>query len=515
MLKKRSFLYRLRAFLVLHPVAIILGSGAFTLTMLAMVGIVLLQGRYDAIAHAGDNSANLALVVERDVTRTFDLFDLSIQAVVDGVQDPGVMRLPPQYRQQLLFDRSATAGEYMGALLYVDERGDIAVDSTQIVPRKINLVDRPWFTAQRANDGVGLYISAPYRSRLRQGQWSIAFSRRVDHPDGSFAGVVVGTLQLDYFRNVLDGLKLGPHGSIMLLQDDGTIIMRNPTSDALIGHSLKGTSNFDRFERLHEPWFFGSAATDGEDRLYIYRHFVHLPLVISVAPAIQDIYAPWQRRARYIIGLAILLAIGLVSTSLLLATEFRHRMEVEANLLLLSRTDGLTGLSNRRTLDDALMREWRRAKRSHRPMSVIFIDIDRFKNYNDTYGHQAGDDALAAVAQTIARSVRRPADTAARYGGEEFVAILPETDLEGASRVANKLHLAIGALQIEHKSSEHRFVTVSIGVASGIADEYGSVVALLKAADEAVYAAKARGRNQTALAAAAHDASADIEEAQT
>jgi len=187
-------------------------------------------------------------------------------------------------------------------------------------------------------------------------------------------------------------------------------------------------------------------------------------------------------------------------------------VEVETNLLLLSRTDGLTGLSNRRTLDDALMREWRRAKRMYRPVSVIFIDIDRFKNYNDTYGHQAGDDALAAVAQAIARSVRRPADTAARYGGEEFVAILPETDLAGASLVANKLHLSIRALQIEHKSSEHRFITVSIGVASCIADEYSSVVALLKAADEAVYAAKARGRNQTAVAA--HAASADIEAAQ-
>jgi diguanylate cyclase (GGDEF)-like protein len=180
--------------------------------------------------------------------------------------------------------------------------------------------------------------------------------------------------------------------------------------------------------------------------------------------------------------------------------EFRHRLVVEQQLRDMTRIDGLTGLSNRRSLDDRLMLEWHRAKRSGKPLALLFVDIDRFKRYNDTYGHQAGDDALTAVAQAIARNSQRPGDIAARFGGEEFVVVLPETDGAAAAVVAAAIHAAVRGLAIEHNGSEHGVITVSIGVACTDTEEVTDALGLIKVADQAVYRAKASGRNQTSMA---------------
>lgn len=165
---------------------------------------------------------------------------------------------------------------------------------------------------------------------------------------------------------------------------------------------------------------------------------------------------------------------------------------------MLARTDGLTGLNNRRTLGEILDQEWRRAKRTRSILSLLFVDIDRFKMYNDTYGHQAGDDALAAVAKCIGDNIRRPTDSAARYGGEEFVVVLPDTSPEGAASIAEKIRAAISNLAIEHKASEYGRVTASIGAAAWTPEQDVDVSAVIRAADAALYDAKATGRNRVA-----------------
>lgn len=137
-----------------------------------------------------------------------------------------------------------------------------------------------------------------------------------------------------------------------------------------------------------------------------------------IAEAEPDIYAAWRRRALTIGSLIGAFALGFVTLSFILGTQLRRRMRAEAELKLLARTDSLTGLHNRRTLGGrSFEQEWRRARRTRSVFSLLFVDIDRFKAYNDTYGHQAGDDTLAAVARCIGENIRRPADTAARYGG--------------------------------------------------------------------------------------------------
>jgi diguanylate cyclase (GGDEF)-like protein len=163
----------------------------------------------------------------------------------------------------------------------------------------------------------------------------------------------------------------------------------------------------------------------------------------------------------------------------------------------MARLDGLTGLSNRRTFDDMLDREWRRLARVGQPLSLIMFDVDHFKLYNDTYGHGAGDACLKRVAECAVGALQRPADMVARYGGEEFVAILPDTSAPGAEAVAEAIRENVAALEIPHqRSTTAAYVTVSLGHASLVPRINRPTADLLVAADKALYAAKAGGRNR-------------------
>jgi diguanylate cyclase (GGDEF)-like protein len=177
---------------------------------------------------------------------------------------------------------------------------------------------------------------------------------------------------------------------------------------------------------------------------------------------------------------------------------------LEARLAALATIDPLTGLHNRRALDDALEREWRRAFREGAPLSLLLLDVDQFKAFNDSHGHSAGDTCLREIAATIGASIRRPSDLAARYGGEEFAFLLPGTEAAGAVEVAERIRIAVQALGRPHAPALGGVVTVSIGAAScqpGHGMPVDSAGALLAAANAALYAAKRAGRNRVSLAA--------------
>ena len=478
---------------------LIAGSGAFiAIVMVGLCGMVLYQSREDALNHTRESLRDIALIAERDIERNFELYELSLQAVVDGLKDPEVMSLSPRLRREVLFDRAASA-KYLGSMLVLDAKGNIILDSGSDKPRQANFADREYFTVQRDNPAIGMYLSDPYTSRLRGGTPSIALSRRISNPDGSFAGIVLLTVNLEYFHNLFAGLSLGPSGSLSLIGKDGVMLMRQPYDPRIIGRNIKNASTFRHFMEDTEGSFGDTASIDGVRRLYWFRNFPNTPLIIMAASAEQDIYAAWRRRALTIGSLMVVFGSTFIGLAALLGVQLRQRMRAESELRLLARTDGLTGLNNRRSLGEILDAEWRRAKRTRSVMSLLFVDIDRFKAYNDTYGHQAGDDALAAVARCITESIRRPADTAARYGGEEFVVVLPDTPADGASEIAERIRRAISDCGIEHAGSEHGRVTASIGAVSRAPMSDDEVAAMIKAADEALYNAKATGRNKVSL----------------
>jgi len=159
--------------------------------------------------------------------------------------------------------------------------------------------------------------------------------------------------------------------------------------------------------------------------------------------------------------------------------------------------DGMTQIANRRAFDQRLATEWQRLAREKMPIAILLCDVDFFKRFNDRYGHPAGDDCLRAVAKSIEACIRRPADLAARYGGEEFAVILPNTDRDGATFIAEKVCQAVNKLEIPHEASYvGGFVSISIGIASILPERQVSPRSLIESADKALYLAKDQGRNR-------------------
>ena len=181
---------------------------------------------------------------------------------------------------------------------------------------------------------------------------------------------------------------------------------------------------------------------------------------------------------------------------LLKVTQALQAANQELERLIL--VDQVSGIVNRRRFDAALEIEWRRLRRHHRALALLMIDIDSFKPYNDTYGHQDGDRCLRSAAATVQAAVHRPGDLVARYGGDELVAILPNTTIEGARQVAATMRAAVESLTIPHRGSPvSPWVTISVGCAAIVPDPQISASHLIDRADQALYRAKATGRNQT------------------
>lgn len=481
-----------------HPLSVgalgsLLALGAFALTLLTLAA-----ARQDALDHARDTSLSVLSVLSNDVQHNFELADLSLQAVAAGLRDPLVMQLDPDIRHKVLFDRTTTV-HYISAVSALDANGNV-VEYGADTPPKANLADRDYFYVHRQRSNLGLYYSRPYQSRLRGGISAIALSRRIDNPNGSFAGVAVIAINLDYFQQVLDKLEVGPHGVSLIVRTDGTIVARSPQ----IGDSTHFSAiRSARLLRLLQSQSGSSSEVspyDGIRRLYTFARIPGTPLIAVVAPAEQDVLAEWQGRAE-IVGASALLVCGtFIVVIWLLAFALRDRGAMQSRLEHMAQTDSLTGLNNRRALDRVLLTEWQRMQRTGCELSVLFIDADHFKRYNDQHGHALGDLALQRIAAALARHLKRPGDTAARYGGEEFVAVLPDTDECGAINVAEAIRREIEVCHSADTKRRIPAVTVSIGCGTARQSRDTSLDAFMRRADAALYVAKTSGRNRVAAA---------------
>jgi diguanylate cyclase (GGDEF)-like protein len=240
--------------------------------------------------------------------------------------------------------------------------------------------------------------------------------------------------------------------------------------------------------------FVATSGIDRKERLYTFARVGKLPMIVVVAVSTEVVYGAWRRTALLVCAATGGLCLGILWLGALLRRELKKRQRAERRLAALAATDSLTGLANRRQLDVTLNREWLRAQRARKPLSVLMIDVDHFKAFNDRHGHQGGDDALRAVANTLRACTQRPTDLAARYGGEEFLVVLAETSLEGARKMGETIRQAVA--QQAMLGSPQLSVTVSIGVGSTGLPGADTLQALLAQADAALYRAKHNGRNQ-------------------
>ena len=233
---------------------------------------------------------------------------------------------------------------------------------------------------------------------------------------------------------------------------------------------------------------------DPTPRLYVRSSSTNLFFVVVGKP-LATILKLWRREVTRIGAIMMALIVFVLGTTLFLAREIGRRAQAEDKLEELATTDALTGLKNRRKFDPEIDAEWRRAARHKTPVALLMIDADHFKSYNDTYGHQAGDQVLVGIAICISDSVRRAGDCPARYGGEEFAVLLP-----GSPRSKRSPSPKPSGCKVEQWSEDPDVTTVSIGVASMTPAAPMDWPDLIEAADKALYAAKANGRNQSVLA---------------
>ncbi|HWG07291.1 MAG TPA: EAL domain-containing protein [Beijerinckiaceae bacterium] len=294
-----------------------------------MFGLVMVEGKRDADHLAKQAAANIADTIEHDTARTFEIYDLSLQGVLQALSEPEIARLTGKARQTALFDYAARA-TYFNAILVLDENGKIVDDSNLLDPPGFNLADRDYFQVQKENPDAGLYFSRPLQSRYLDGDWTIAISRRLSKPDGSFGGAVVGTLQLDYFQSLFSKLALGPGGEVTVFRSDGVLLARKPFQLRQIGRNHGSNDLFRRYPATISGQFESTSHADGIARRFTYTQVGNLPLVVSVGFAISDIYGPWRQKALLIGALMTGLILAIMALATLFAREFTKRKVAHA-----------------------------------------------------------------------------------------------------------------------------------------------------------------------------------------
>jgi diguanylate cyclase (GGDEF)-like protein/PAS domain S-box-containing protein len=530
--------------------------------------------------------------------------------------------------QTFLNVRKPGLGRIHGLFVY-DETGRWLATTEAVNLAEHSNDDRDYFQYHRNSPDRATFVGRPVHSKSG-GQWVITLSRRWNHADGSFAGVVLATVDVSYFWEFYSHFDIGTHGSIALISKDGIILARNP-DDGSVGRDVSDRPVFKGIgRRASEGAMLFKSAVDGVQRLGFYKQSDRYPFVIVITKAQSDVLARWRHNAIYrvlfVLSLVALIAmmgfylvrqllsgqrmavalvakeanfrvlaesssdmvtrIGLderisyVSPSCVsvvgwrpdqltgtaalagvnvldlprvektvaalrrgdaeearISYRTRHREKaeiwVESNLRvtrkvdgeidgvvaisrditeqkvleerleILAVEDGLTGLANRRRFDERLQEEWARSARDSTPLSLLMIDVDQFKTFNDQYGHPAGDDCLRSVARVLAAETKRTSDLAARYGGEEFVLLLPNTAAAGCARIGERIRRELQKAAIPHKPNlPSGRVTASLGgaVCWPGSERSASHASLVEAADRALYAAKEAGRDRLVMA---------------
>ena len=476
-----------------------------TLLAAAVLGVSLLTlvaARDTAIRHAHETSRNVAAVLSSNISHTVESSDQSLRTLIAALDKPAVQHMNADVRHELLFNRTATS-QYVTGMGVTNEHGQL-MDGCCSSTHHWNFSDRDYFLVHRQSANAGLYVSAVYRARSREGVEALALSRRMNNADGSFKGVALVAIDVAYFSRLLDGLNVGPGGVTAIVRTDGTLVARNPYIRLAIAPNFSKSQTFPRMVNQDSGFYAARSPADGVLRLYTFQRVPGTPLIAVVAPALNDVLASWKTLSWIVGTSACAISFAFCAVVWLLAFALRDRALAEGRLTELTQTDSLTGLKNRRALDEVLEAEWERLQRTQSCLSVLYIDADHFKQYNDKHGHAEGDKALKHLAGCIAQRVRRRSDCAARYGGEEFVAVLPDTDAANALRVAEGVRETLEASWREAGTAGLHPFTVSVGCATGRRGCPTTLDELTKAADLALYEAKRAGRNCVRAAAIAH-----------
>jgi diguanylate cyclase (GGDEF)-like protein len=453
-------------------------------------------------------TSNMARALAQHAENTVKVADTVLLGVVERLETDGTGVAALARLRRLL---GATELPMLYGVFMFDADGRQLLNTRAHGVSRENGAVRDYFQYHREHPDRHPRIGQPVRS-LSTGEWIITVSRRLDRPDGSFAGVAVAAIDLQHFKHFYDSFDIGAQGTILLALDDGALLVRRAQNETTNRRNIADGPVFREY-RAKGPVGTAmlTARADHIERLYSYRHVDGYPMLVAVALAKQEILANWRADTWRNGGALVLLvaALALLGCRLVRQLRIREKLTLQLreakqalearneSLVALALHDGLTGLANRRQFDAVLSAEFNRAMRGGTSLALVMIDVDYFKPYNDIYGHPGGDDCLRRISSAVSGVRQRAGDLAARYGGEELAVLLPRTDLAGAMAVAEKMRQAVNGLHIPHAGNPARIVTISAGVAAFAPTRGGRAAQdLLAAADAALYAAKASGRDR-------------------
>ncbi|HEY0288182.1 MAG TPA: sensor domain-containing diguanylate cyclase [Pseudomonas sp.] len=484
-------------------------AGVFTvLVCVSIISITLWQLREERtheLAMANTSVANLSRSMAQQADDAFDQADIPVAGIIERLAYDGFESARSPRMHDYLRAVAASVEQIQGLFIY-DKDGNWVATSLGHTPDNANNADREYFQFHKAIDSSLPRIGSAIRSRTT-GDQVIPLSRRINDADGNFSGVVLATIELAYFDRFFDRFDIGNQGVISLALADGTLLARRPEITTTTGTSLAEGELFSRYlKERYEGTATVISMLDQIKRIYGYKRLDSYPLVVLVGLSEYEVLDSWRQNAWRSLLVIICVLIANLLFGLLLFQQIRFGLKAESQLRIASHSleklalqDSLTGLANRRHFQKILSLEFNDGGANLHPLSLIMIDIDLFKSYNDAYGHVSGDKCIIAVALCIRNSLNRTGDLAVRYGGEEMAIFLPYNDARGAFALAEKIRLAVLALDLEHMGNPLGIVSISLGVYACLPHECPTLDAFIERADTALYTAKHQGRNRTVV----------------
>nr|WP_315901208.1 diguanylate cyclase [Pantoea soli] len=459
---------------------------------------------------------NLSVSLARQAEDAFLQVDIILsEAVRELIQNGPAYAATPAFKTHIRAQQGKIP-QLHGLFIY-DKQGNWVASSASYVPAKASNADRDYFIWHRMHTDDGLHISRVIRSRST-GDLVIPVSFRLNDAAGNFAGVALATVRVDYFRQFYSYYSLGEKDVLALILANTSVLYIRPLPDSFINRSLSASPLFRTALKASDS---GSAtwrsALDGVERVFGYARLDRYPLIVTAGFDRDAARKEWLSENLVDLALNVVLLFIISGMGFFMLRQIRVNVKNHLELTLvrdeltginhtlqsLALVDGLTGLANRRQFDVLLEKNLERSAKSGEPLSLIMVDIDFFKRYNDSYGHVTGDQCLRSVGIALKSVIHRSDDIVARYGGEEFAIILPNTGAADALKVAQRAVQAVSDLSLAHRASAvpEGVVTISAGcgtiTASGDASEEER---LKEQADNALYHAKRSGRNRAVSA---------------
>lgn len=478
---------------------------AVCLCLCGLLYLQLEQSYEHDLAQAKMASMNLTRAMAQQADDTFIEADLVLTSLADWIQEDGYGPAQQAFLQRI-FARRAHSLKQLDGLFLFDQKGRWIVSSFKQLPHGEDVVSRDYFRFHQQNASLLAHVGPAIRSREND-EWIIPLSRRLNDKNGNFKGVLLAGIKLEYFDQFFKSFSIDDSGIMFLALADGTLLARRPFESRQIGASLARGEIFSKYlPEAPSGTVMIRSIVDNKTRLYGYRQLEAYPLVVGVGSSREAILKDWYASAYQSSAIVALVVMGIGLFGWVFVHQVRNGERIEADLRtaqaaleVIATHDSLTGLANRRLFERSLEVEFGRGGRQASWLSLVMLDIDFFKRYNDTYGHVAGDQCLAEVAQVLKSCCQRKADLAVRYGGEEFAVLLPDTDIEGARVIAEQIRLSVIKKNIAHTGSPFGCVTVSLGCYSFVPNGRDSIEAFIQHADAALYQAKKTGRNTVSV----------------